>query len=73
MFIVVNIILVAAAFMLVLVIAATSSIPSRQASGFDSPEGDWIGSTKLPAQTKLRQPVPGRSALRRQAAAAGMQ
>lgn len=73
MFIVVNIILVAAAFMLVLIIAATSSIPSRQASGFDSPEGDWIGSPSLPADPVLRQPLPGRSALRRHVAAAGMQ
>ncbi len=43
MLIVVNVILFAAASMLILVIAAMSSIPSRQASELDSPEGDRIG------------------------------
>jgi hypothetical protein len=73
MLIVLNVISVAAAFMLILVIAAMSSIPSRQASGLDSSEGDWNGPESLPNDAKSLQPCSGRVALRRHVAAAGMQ
>ena len=72
MFIVVNVILVAAAFMLILVIAATSSIPSRNASGLDAPEGEWMGPGTLPGKRKPQTPTSSRSALRRQIAAASV-
>ncbi len=73
MFIVVNVILVAAAFMLILVIAATSSIPSRQASDMDAPEGDWMGPAVLPRERQPRPAPASRAALRRQVAAASVQ
>lgn len=73
MFMVVNVILVAAVFMLILVIAARSSIPSRQASGLNSPEDDCPGPASLPNQRKLQQLGSGRVTLQRQVAAAGMQ
>ena len=72
MFIVVNVILVAAAFMLILVVAATSSIPSRQATGLDSPEGEWTGPARLPSDRNSQPPSSSRSALRRQLVAASV-
>lgn len=72
MFIVVNVILIAAAFMLILVIAAMSSIPNRQACGLDSPDGDRDGAASLAHDVKPPPTGPGRVTLRRHIAAAGM-
>ena len=75
MFVVVNVMLVVAALVLVLVIAATSSIPGRQPQGAESPDGDWIGSTDLSSLRTARGHAPERSTntLSRRVAAAGMQ
>ena len=61
MIVVVNVILVAAAFMLVLVIAATSSLPTRDAPGNDFPEGEWMGPVSLPTERKMQAMATGTS------------
>ena len=73
MLIVVNVILVVAACLLILVIAAMSSIPSRRASGLDSPDGDMIGPASLPNDVTTPQPGAGRVTRHPHIAAAGMQ
>lgn len=73
MFFIVNILFVAAAVLLVLVVAATSSLPARQeAMGDDGPEGEWMGPSRLSVPAR-RAPVVKRPAHARHVAAAGLQ
>ncbi len=62
MFIFVHLMLVAAVLLLILVIAATASIPSRQAIGDDSPDGEWMGPARLPGGRLSYAPAPDRVA-----------
>ena len=45
MFMLINAMFLVAAGLLILVIAATGSISSRQVNGLETPEGEWLGST----------------------------
>ncbi len=64
MFIVINAICLMAAVLLILVIAATASIPSRHAIGFEPPEGEWLGPNQGTGRGTARvlrsRPVPAR-------------
>ena len=45
MFMLINAMFLVAAVLLILLIAATGSIPSRQVNGLETPEGERLGST----------------------------
>ena len=54
MFFIFNLLLVLAAGLLVLVVAATASLPGRLAIDLDAPEGDWVGRARLPQAGSVR-------------------
>ncbi len=59
MFFIINLMLVVIAGMLVLVIAATASLPGHEPSDPVAPEGDWVGRASLPRirPVKVRAPI----------------
>ncbi|MEO8856625.1 MAG: hypothetical protein ABI343_06495 [Burkholderiaceae bacterium] len=58
MFTVINVLLVAAAFLVVLVIAATSSLPERQHGDIDMPHGEWARSGTVSEERATRVAPP---------------
>lgn len=48
MFFIFNLLLVVCAGLLVLVVAATASLPGRLVIDLEAPEGDWVGRARLP-------------------------
>lgn len=73
MFFIVNITLVVLAVVLVLVIAATASMPDHQALGADLTDAASLGLSPLAGRNIVPAPVPDLSASPPQVVAAGMQ